>query len=369
MSERQRKKLKRRKKVEPEKASTSSLIEDIVEKIEEEEIEEESHLQQLPTGVTLLDLILCGGIPLGRIINIVGDSSSGKTFLTLEILAYLCKLYGENLKWYYDDSEGGFSFDTKNMYGMEVIPEGQEPSGSIEKMGANFNRQVNKLKEGEILVYVVDSLDGLSSDAERKRAQERQKALDEGKDYDKGTYAMEKQKYLSEFFRLKAGEIKNKPVIFIVISQVRCNIGVMFGEKYTVTGGKAMEFYAWARLFLAQSEKLKMKDRVIGACVKARTKKIKGKRPYREGYLDVFFDYGIDNIASNINYLYGLKTPTGKEKKSEKVKWDGLVYTKKALISHIEENDLEDELANRVITKWEEIEQSISIKDKRKSKW
>lgn len=340
---------------------------DEIKKVSKKKIEKEE-LKQLKTGITLLDLVLNGSFPVGTINNIVGDSSSGKTFIALEYIAFLKSIFKNKLKFYYDDCEGGFSFDTKEMYGLEIIPDDQIPSTTVEDMAVNLNTQIKNLKKDETLVYVVDSLDGLSSDAERKRDEERQKAIEQGKEYDKGTYAMEKQKFMSEFFRLRAAEIKHKNVIFLVVSQVRHNIGVMFGEKYVRSGGKALDFYAWSALWLAVAEKIKKKDRIIGVTIKAKTKKIKAKQPFRECYLNLLFDYGIDNVSSNIDFLYDLKTPTGKQKPKAKCEWDGEEYSREKLIEHIEGNDLESELEKRVIEKWNSTEQSISSEG-RKAKW
>lgn len=331
-------------------------------------------LWKLRTGITLLDLVLNGGYPLGTINNIVGDTSSGKTFIAIEYIAFLKSIFGDKIKFYYDDCEGGFSFDTKAMYGLEIIPDDQIPSNTVEDMAVNLNSQMDKLKKEESLIYVVDSLDGLSSEAERKRDIERQKAIESGKEYDKGTYAMEKQKFMSEFFRLRAGEIKHENVIQIVISQVRHNIGVMFGEKYVRSGGKALDFYCWSALWLAVAEKIKKKDRIIGVTIKAKTKKIKAGQPFRECFLNLLFDYGIDNVSSNIDFLYDLKDKTGKLKTikkredKKKLKWDEEEYTRTGLIKHIEDNDLEDELEKRVIEKWDSLEDLISSKE-RKKKW
>jgi recombination protein RecA len=338
-----------------------------IKKTSKQKIEKEETIQ-LKTGITLLDLVLNGGFPMGTINNIVGDSSSGKTFIALEYIAYMKSIHGDKLKYYYDDCEGGFSFDTKSMYGLEIIPDDQIPSTTVEDMAGNLNKQISKLKKDEILIYVVDSLDGLSSEAERKRDEERQKAIEAGKEYDKGTYAMEKQKFMSEFFRLRAAEIKHKNVILLVISQVRHNIGVMFGEKYVRSGGKALDFYAWSALWLAVPEKIKKKERTIGVTIKARTKKIKAKHPFRECYLNLLFDYGLDNISSNIDFLYDLKTPQGKQKPKAKCEWDEKEYSREGLIYYIEEYNLEDELEKRVLEKWNKIESSISSEE-RKSKW
>lgn len=342
-------------------------LSDQVKKVSKKKVSFEDE-KTLSTGITLLDLVLDGGWPVGKIVNIVGDKSSGKSYLAIESIAHARKLLGKKLKWYYDDAEGGFSFDTRDMYGFEAIPEDQKPSSTIEEFAANLNRQIGLIKEGEFLIYVLDSLDGLSSEAERVRDKERQKAFDDGKEYDKGTYAMEKQKFLSEFFRLRASEIKELPIILIIISQVRHNIGAMFGEKYVRTGGKALDFYASIVLWLAEVEKHKKKDRTVGITIKPKTRKAKIKHPFRECFLELIFDYGVDNILSNINFLYDLKTPQGKDKTKTKIEYDGEDFTKERLVNYIEQNDLEDGLAGRVIEKWNEIESSISSEG-RKNKW
>lgn len=360
--------MKRRKIVETDTIDeVCETLPEQIKRVSKSKIKHEVE-KTLSTGITLLDLVLDGGWPVGKIVNIVGDKSSGKSYLALETIAYAKKMLGGTLKWYYDDAEGGFSFDTERMYGFETILEGQRPSSTVEEFAQNLNSQIASLKKGEFLIYVLDSLDGLSSEAERGRDKERQKAFENGKEYDKGTYAMEKQKFMSEFFRLRAAEIQQLPVILIIISQVRTNIGVMFGEKYTRTGGKALDFYASIILWLAEVEKHKKKDRTVGITIKPKTRKAKIKHPFRECFLELIFDYGIDNISSNINFLYDLKTPQGKDKGKSKIEWDGKEYSRERLVTHIEEKNLEDDLAKRTIDKWKEIEDSISSSD-RKSKW
>ena len=79
------------------------------------------------TGCKLLDLVVGGakgvyGFPSGKFINIVGDKSAGKTFLSNEIIAWAYHNLGKNFKWVYDDCESGYSFDTELMYGFEIMP-------------------------------------------------------------------------------------------------------------------------------------------------------------------------------------------------------------------------------------------------------
>jgi hypothetical protein len=186
------------------------------------------------------------------------------------------------------------------------------------------------------------------------------KAIEKGEE-SKGTYGLNKQKYLSQFFRTMAGKIQDKNCLLIIISQVRENITTFaFGPKYKRMGGKALDFYASFIIWLSVIEKHSKKGRAIGVTIKAQCKKAKTDKPFRDALLEIVFDYGLDNIGSNINFLYDLKTDTGKEKKKQKVSWDGKDYTVPGLIKFIEENGLEEELSERTIAKWDEIEAEIS---------
>lgn len=306
----------------------------------------------ISSGSTLLDLALGGGFPAGKIINIVGDKSTGKTLLAIETIAKNRK----KIKWFYDDSEAGFSFDTRNMYGFDMNVS-NNCSFTIEDFEKNISKQLKELKENKTLVYVLDCFDSLTSEAEIKRHE---------KESEKGSYKVEKTKILSEFFRLTRQKIKNKNCILIIISQVRMNIGIMFGEKYTRTGGKALDHYSSQIIWLAETEKHKRKDRVTGVTVKVKVKKNKVGLPFRECFVDILFDYGIDDISSNLCFLYDLKTPTGKMKSKEKIEWiDGNKYSLRKLIKHIEENNLEEDLKKEVIKKWDDIENSVSSKERK----
>lgn len=318
------------------------------------------------TGSTTLDLALGGGGVFGKILNIVGDFSSGKSLLASEIIAKARSIFGEKLKWKYNDAEAGYSFDSKKIYGFEIIKPNDNISTTLEDFGFDFKRELNELKNDEYLIYVLDSLDSLTSEAEIKRSKDRQKATEQGKSFDKGSYNLEKQKSLGEFFRLRRKEIKDKNCLLIVISQVRMNINVMFGSKYYRTGGKALDHYSSQIIWLAVVEEYKKKGRAIGISIKAKVKKNKIGKPFRECFIELLFDYGIDDITGNIIFLYNLKTPKGKIKKAEKLKWKENEYSLAKLVDYIEENNEKKELEQAVIQKWDEIEESISPKRKAK---
>lgn len=383
------------------------------------------------TGCTLLDLVIGGaknvfGIPSGRFINIVGDKSAGKTFLSNEIIASAYHKYGsKKFKWVYDDCESGYSFDTESMYGFEIMPENPIHSRTVEEAFCNISDFADKLKDDQFGIYVLDSLDALTSDEQDDRAEERLKAFHNGKTFDKGTYGMGKQKYLSqEFCPQLCSVIENKNVLVILISQIRENIDMFSFEKYSRSGGKAIDFYAHSVLWLATAKYITKKDRKVGVVVKAKTTKSKTPRPFRECFFSFLYDYGLDDIGSNVDYLFDLRTEKGElNTKAKAIQWNGDVgkltltdlkkfleeydlqdkfedsryydgkptaedifdfvqskkeykekfaekfgesMTRDELIEWIENNNLEDELRQRVVDKWEEFEDSIKSSRKKK---
>jgi len=382
-------------------------------------------------GCRLLDLVIGGkkdvfGVPAGKFINIVGDKSAGKTFLSNEFIAWAHYNFGEKFKWVYDDCESGYSFDTESMYGFEIMPKNLEErvhSETVEDAFCNITLFCRNLKKSEFGIYVIDSLDGLTSYELDERAEERIKKFEEGKKLEKGTMGMGKQKYLSqEFFAQLCSTIEKKNVLVIIISQIRENIDPYSFEKYTRSGGKGMDFYAHSVIWLAGAKKILKKETPVGNVVKAKTTKSKTPRPYRECFFNFLYDYGLDDIGTSIDYLFDLRTEKGElNTKAKAVKWEGeelslddlkkfveengyaekyedskyfdgkydkdglfdFIQSKKEyrekykesfgetmtrdeLIEYIEENQLEDELKNKVTEKWEAFEDSIKSNRKKK---
>jgi RecA/RadA recombinase len=223
------------------------------------------------------------------------------------------------------------------------------------------------LQPGETLFYVVDSLDGLSSLAETGRAKKDRAATKKG-EAQEGTYGMEKQKFLSKFFRLRALELEERRVILLIISQVRYNVSAgLFEPKYQRSGGKGMDFYAGAVYWLHPREKQVKRERVTGVTVLAKNSKNKIGKPFRNVFFDIVFDYGIDNVRSNLISLNDLRTDAGKLKsKREQLTFDGQTGGLEALIDYVEKQNKEKELAQAVVDKWMEIEDSISPKDRKR---
>ena len=385
------------------------------------------------TGCEVLDKLIGGnknvyGIPAGKFINIVGDKSAGKTFLSNEFIAWAHYNLGKKFKWVYDDCESGYSFNTEELYGFEIMPDNKEDrvhSENVEEAFCNISKFANSLDDNEFGIYVLDSLDGLTSEEDDERAEKRLELYEEGKKLDKGTYATNKQRYLSrEFFPQLCSVIENKNVLVIIISQVRENIDVFSFEKFRRNGGKAMDFYAHTVLWLATCKKILKKETPVGVVVKAKTTKSKTPRPFRECFFSFLYDYGLDNIGTNLDYLFDLRTDKGElNKKANAIQWNGdnsfdkkqlkefleeyELYgkfensryadadgsdadnmfafiqskkdykikfqekfgesmTKEELVAWIEENGIEQELDERVNRKWEDFEDSIRSNRKKK---
>jgi recombination protein RecA len=245
----------------------------------------------------MLDLVLGGGYGRGRVVNMVGDRSSGKTLLAIEACANYA-IVGDAEESRYAEAEAAFDHAYAQTIGM---PEGvQFPKDQLRTV-EDFYHDMDayltarkKKKKGPAL-YVLDSLDALSDTAEMDR------------DIDKGSFGAAKAKKMSEIFRKLTGDINDTDTTLFVISQIREKIGVMFGETKTRSGGMALNFYASQIIWLAEIGKIKKTvhgaERVVGVNVLCKTKKNKIAPPFRECEIVIYFNYGVDDEESMINWL------------------------------------------------------------------
>ena len=316
--------------------------------------------KHLSTGCTLTDLVLGGGAGMGfalkKVHNVVGDSSSGKTFLAMETIAANHYQSPKHFKWNFDDGEEGNTFDTKKLYGFEAVREDVDlKSKTVEEFDVNVRRFVRKKchRPTSHGAYFIDSLDGLSDADKEERADERYKQAEAGKDVkDAGTYGVATPKFLSqEFFKTKTSEFAQSNASLIIVSQVRENINAgLFGKKLKRNGGKALDFYAHTVCWLATIKKIKKKDcngveQHVGTITELKTTKSKTPRPYRSCRFIFFFDYGIDNIGTNLHYLYDVWGEDGKLKKSaQSIPWGGTqALNLKSAKAFLEENGILDD--------------------------
>ena len=265
------------------------------------------------TGCDLLDLLVGGdkgvyGLPFGTIVNIIGDKSAGKSFLKNEIIAANHWALGDSMRWESDDCESGDTFDTTRLYGFDIHPAGRrigskkdiEDSATIEEMDAKVSLFLESMDEGQVGIYAVDSLDGLSDATREAMEAGRLGQLKNGKDVkDPGDYGAQIAKFLSQqFFRTKHKKLEDAGVSLILVSQIRDKMNAAtYGPKWEVSCGKALEFYCHTRIFLKTVLQIKKGDRVVGAYVEATTIKSKTPRPYRKVYYSVFLDLFISILS------------------------------------------------------------------------
>lgn len=347
-----------------------SSVEDVTTGIKRNfERKQKTRVEFLDSGSTALNMMLGGGWARGRVVNIIGDGSSGKTLMALEALmnAYhnldrTPKTYPrtKELQLVYNNVEGVMDFPLEEMYGEEFV-KGVEWTqvSTIEGFGREYTRRVSKLKDGQALIYVVDSLDALVSEASAENFLE----AAEKDEAEKSSYGMEKQKYGGKFFGQLCNVGKEKDATLIVISQVRENINVMFGKKYRRAGGKALDFYTHQCCWLAVKKHLdktvRGEKRDYGIVGRAKLERSKVGKPFREVEFVVLFDYGLDRYLTDLYYVYG-STP-------KKILFDKKEFTTlESVISYIVKNDKKDILMQMVQEKWNAVEEGLKMDRPRK---
>lgn len=260
-------------------------------------------IQFIRSGCTILDLALGGGWARRRVANVVGDSSSGKTLLMIEMAANFVMQEKKAIVRYRECEE---AFDDAYAealgFPLDKVDFG-DPIDTIEDVFEDLLKVIEGARGPE--AYIVDSLDSLSDREELAR------------DIDKGTFGAAKAKKLSELFRRLIRALSSKDVTVFFVSQVRDNIGVMIGKKHTRSGGKALQFYSSQVLWLSQIGKIvrevKGIKRATGVNILAKVDKNKIGLPYREAQFPIKFAYGIDDYRACTDFLKTTKTDFSKD--------------------------------------------------------
>lgn len=279
-------------------------IPDVPVVTDEPRIQSTKGLQFIHSGSTILDLALNGGWCLGRVFNIVGDKSTGKTLLAIEAFANFHRQYPKG-RMRYAEAEAAFDDAFAEQLGFPAAVErSSEMIRTVEDFKVDLGRFIAELKEADVPgIYVLDSLDSLSSDAELANLKLKLAGKEE-----KGSYGVEKPKEMSQLFRQMSQDVEDTNCALGIISQIRDNIGVTWGEGKTRSGGNALDFYSSQVLWLYERDKIerqiKGQKRVVGINVESKVKKLKVGYPFRIAKYAIYFGYGIDDEDSMLTFLH-----------------------------------------------------------------
>jgi recombination protein RecA len=311
------------------------------------------------TGSTLLDLAISGGrikgggIPGGILVEIFGPSGSGKTVLLSEIAGSIQRKGGEIM---FHDPEARLNKQFAQLFDLNTDEINYTVPNTIPEVFGSIRSWQPK---GVINGIMTDSLAALSTDMEM-----------DNKEGDK--MGMRRAKEFSEELRRTCRILTQNNLLLVCSNQVRVNMDAgIYGQKYTTPGGEAVGFYSSLRLRFMKPEKIKAKERIVGKevtrIIGVRTEievfKSSVWKPYRTAPVTILFDYGIDDIRENLQFIKDFTKNTvyciGDEKLSNSME---------EAIKIIESSNSEERLKKQVIELWEEIESKFDIERKPKKR-
>jgi RecA/RadA recombinase len=333
---------------------------------------------RLSTGSSMLNLGLTDnarfGILSGHYYFFVGDSSSGKTWLVLNILAEAAyNIDFANYRLIYDDVEHGALMSVERFFGKKTADRIEAPrevdglpvnSDTVEDLYDNLNEAL----KGPPFIYILDSQDALDSVASNDKAEEQRAARRKGKQT-AGSYGDGKPKVHSENIRRIVRGLKKSGSILIIISQTRDNLGFGFETK-TRSGGRALRFYATTEIWTSIKKKLKKevpggKIQVgIDCKIDLKKNRITGDEP--TVVIPIMNNSGIDDTGAMVDYLVASEHWSESRGTIEATEFD-FTGKRAKLVKLLEDNDEIPLLQNIVTRVWNETKQSV--RGVRKSKY
>jgi recombination protein RecA len=292
-------------------------------------------VETVPTGSLGLDIALgVGGLPRGRVVEIFGPESSGKTTLTLQVIAEVQKLGGTAA---FVDAEHALDPSYAEKLGVNVNdllvsqPDTGEQALEITDM---------LVRSSAVDIVVVDSVAALTPKAEIEG---------EMGEMQLGLHA----RLMSQALRKLTGNIKRSNTIVIFINQIRMKIGVMFGNPETTTGGNALKFYASVRLDIRRIGAIKNGEEVVGNQTRVKVVKNKVAPPFREAEFEIMYGSGISREGEiiDLGVAHGLVEKSGSwySYKGERI-GQGKDNTRTFLQEHAEiAKDLESKLREKLV--------------------
>lgn len=344
----------------------------------------------LSTGSTLLNLACsgktAGGLEPGKYYLLVGDSGSGKSFLTLTCFAEaMLHPKFKGYRFIFDEPEDGALMNRERYFGKaaaKIEPpavKGGEPyhSSTVEEFYYHVDDAV---KQGKPFIYVLDSMDSLTTEDEEDQFAKEKHA--NGRKVT-GSYGTAKAKKNSANLRVVINGLKKTNSILIIISQTRDNIG--FGSQYnpkTRSGGKSLRFYAtlemWTSVLQRITKKVRGDKEKIGIVsqVQIRKNRIQGREPVV--FVSILDDHGIDDVGSMVDFLVHKKewkVSAGKEGDGKQIKGgvvQGVIDAKQfnvkgsreLIVKHVQDNNLEQQLRTIVAEVWQDIETASQLERK-----
>ncbi len=293
-------------------------------------------VEAIPTGALSLDMALgIGGVPRGRIIEIYGPESSGKTTLALHIIAEAQKQGGEVA---FIDAEHALDPVYSKKLGVDIdnLIVSQPDTG---EQALEITESL--VRSGALDVIVVDSVAALVPKAEI--------------DGDMGDSHMGLQaRLMSQALRKLAGAINKSKTVLIFINQLREKIGVMFGNPETTTGGRALKFYASVRLDIRRVENIKQDGEVKGSRTRVKIVKNKVAPPFREAEFDIVYGEGISKAGNILDMAVNLDII---EKSGSWFSYDGqrIAQGRENVKKYLEENpEVAKEIESKIREKYNE---------------